>query len=318
MDTKKKIVVIGGGTGSFVVLRGLKKYPFDITAVVTMFDSGGSSGVLRDEFGVLPPGDARRCLVALSEGDNEATLRNLFNFRFNNEGSSLHGHNFGNLFLTALAQIKENEAEAIQEAGELLNIQGRVLPVSLNKAQLCAELEDGSLIEGETNIDVPVHNGELKIKKVFLKPEARAFKETIAAIRDADMIIIAPGDIYTSIIPNLLVKGIPEAIKKSKGEVVYVLNLVTKWGETHGFKASDFAKEILSYMGENLFDYLIYNTKPFSEKLKKAYTAEKKFPVEIDEELKNYAKRLIAEDVYDDASILRHDSDKLGEIIANL
>jgi uncharacterized cofD-like protein len=318
MSPKKKIVVIGGGTGSFVVLRGLKKYPFDITAVVTMFDSGGSSGVLRDEFGILPPGDARRCLIALSEGEKEATLRNLFNFRFDNEESSLHGHNFGNLLITALTHIKTNEAEAIKEAGELLNIQGRVLPVSLNTAHLCAELEDGSIIEGETNIDIPAHNGELKIKRAFLKPEAYVFEETAKAILEAEYILISPGDLYTSIIPNFLVSGVSEAIKESGARTVYILNLMTKWGETHGFKASDFARTALSYARLSFFDYIICNTKSFPEKLKRAYITEKKHPVTIDEDLKKYTKRLIAEDVYDDAFILRHDSDKLGAIIAGL
>ena len=283
-----------------------------------MFDSGGSSGVLRDEFGVLPPGDARRCLVALSEGEKEATLRNLFNFRFNNKESSLHGHNFGNLLLTALTHIKTNEAEAIKEAGELLNIEGKVLPVSLNKAQLCAELEDGTIIEGETNIDIPAHNGELKIKKVFLRPRAFVFEETAKAIREADMIVIAPGDLYTSIIPNLLVEGVPEAIKANKGITVYVLNLMTKWGETHGFKASDFSRTALSYMGVLSFDYIIYNTKSFPTQLVDAYFVEKKHPIIIDEKLKKYGRKLIAKDVYDDASILRHDSDKLGAIVAGL
>lgn len=315
---EKKVVVIGGGTGSFVVLRGLKKYPFTITAVVTMFDSGGSSGILRDEFGVLPPGDARRCLVALSEGEKEETLRGLFNFRFNNPGSTLHGHNFGNLFLTALSHITSGDAEAISEAGKLLNIKGTVLPVSLYKSQLCAELEDGSIIEGETNIDIPKHDGSKRIAEVFLKPEAYVYEKTQEAIAKADIIVIGPGDVYTSIIPNLLVKGVSEAIAKSRAKKVYVLNLMTKWGETHGFAASDFAREVLSYLSMKRFDVIIGNSKVVPSPLLASYEKEKKYPVVLDKKLAEYAERLLIDDIYDDSSILRHDSGKIAAIIAKL
>ncbi|MDP2705388.1 MAG: gluconeogenesis factor YvcK family protein [Patescibacteria group bacterium] len=315
---KKKVVVIGGGTGSFVMLRGLKEYPFDITAVVTMFDSGGSSGILRDEFGVLPPGDARRCLVALSGGEREETLRSLFNFRFNNPGSTLHGHNFGNLFLTALAHIKSDDAEAIAEAGKLLNIKGTVLPVSVHKSQLCAELEDGSIIEGETNIDIPKHDGSKRIEKVFLKPEAHVYEKTREAITQADMIIIGPGDLYTSIIPNLLVKGVSEAIRESRAKKVYILNLMTKWGETHGFCASDFAREVLLYLGMKHFDVIVGNSKVVPSPLLKGYEAEKKYPVIIDGALSQYGGKIVIDDIYDDTSVLRHDSHKIAAIIGKL
>lgn len=315
---KKKVVVIGGGTGSFVVLRGLKKYPFNITAVVTMFDSGGSSGILRDEFGVLPPGDARRCLVALSEGEREETLRSLFNFRFNNPGSSLHGHNFGNLFLTALAHIKSGDTEAISEAGKLLNIKGTVLPVSVHKSQLWAELEDGSVIEGETNIDIPKHDGSKKIAKVFLKPEAHVYEKTQEAIAQADIIVIGPGDLYTSIIPNLLVKGVSEAIRGSKAKKIYILNLMTKWGETHGFSASDFAREVLLYLQMKHFDVIIGNSKVVPSPLLGAYEKEKKYPVVMDDELSQYGEKIVIDDIYDDTSVLRHDSHKIAALIARL
>ncbi|MEK7514384.1 MAG: gluconeogenesis factor YvcK family protein [Patescibacteria group bacterium] len=316
---RKKVVVIGGGTGSFTVLRGLKNYPLDITAVVTMFDSGGSSGVLRDEFGILPPGDARRCLVALSDGEKEEMLRNLFNYRFNNNGSSLHGHSFGNLFLAALTNIVGNEAQAIKEAGNILNIKGQVLPVSLGKSQLCAELETGEIIEGETHIDIPKHEGSLKIRKVFLKPDVSIYPETEKAIKLADIIIIAPGDLYTSIIPNILVKGVAEALQKSPAKIIYVLNLITKWGETHGFVGSDFAREVLSYISLSRFHSIIYNTHPVPAKLLEAYAAEKKYPVLIDDKLKDYAETLIPADVFsDDDPYLRHDSDKLAAVLANI
>ncbi|MEK9201861.1 MAG: gluconeogenesis factor YvcK family protein [Patescibacteria group bacterium] len=314
----KKVVVIGGGTGSFVVLRGLKNYPFDISAVVTMFDSGGSSGVLRDEFGILPPGDARRCLIALSEGEKEETLRNLFNYRFNQEGSGLNGHNFGNILLTALTRIMSNEAEAIEEAGKILNIKGRVLPVSLTVAHLCAELQNGEIVEGETNIDIPKHEGSLKIKRVFLKPEAFIYEETAKAIQEADMIIIGPGDLYTSVIPNFLVEGVSKAIQKSKAKKIYIMNLMTKWGETHGFKASDFSSEIIKYLGIEKLDAIIVHDAVVSKELAETYAEQKQFPVVLDDTLKNYTARIITGDICDESSLLRHDSEKLAALISKV
>ena len=224
-ESVKKIVTIGGGAGSFTVLKGLKKYPIAITAIVTTFDSGGSSGLLRDEFGILPPGDVRRCLVALSE--EEKILRRLFMFRFEKK-SSLQGHSFGNLFLTALSSIFKDDNLAIEKAGELLNINGKVLPVSLSKSHLCATLEDGTIIEGETNIDIPKHDSESKIKKIFLEPKAKLNSKARKAIMEADIIVVGPGDLYTSIIPNFLVGGMLEAMKKTKAKKIYIANLMTK------------------------------------------------------------------------------------------
>jgi len=179
----KKIVAIGGGTGTFSVLRGLKDYDVDITAIVTMFDDGGSSGRLRDEFGLLPPGDIRRCLVALCPEDKKGMLlRSLFSYRFK-EGEGLEGHSFGNLFLTALSDITGSEAEAIKAAEELLGIKGHVLPVSVDNCVLCAELEDGTVIKGQTNIDIPKHDGDKKIKRVFLQPAAHIFPSQLYQVQ---------------------------------------------------------------------------------------------------------------------------------------
>lgn len=247
----KKVVVIGGGTGTFTVLRGLKNYEHDITAIVSMFDSGGSSGVLRDEHGVLPPGDVRRCLVALSDGEQEKMLRKLFNYRFEN-GNTLKGHSFGNILLTALTDILDGEDKAINAAGALLNIKGKVLPVSLEKAHLCVELENGTIVEGETNIDIPKHDGNLKITKSYLNPNVKVHKKAVEAIEDADAIVFGPGDLYTSLVPNFLVDGVPEAVKRSEAKKLFVLNLFTKWGETHNYTASDYAREMLSYIGSTL------------------------------------------------------------------
>jgi len=313
----KKIVTIGGGTGSFVLLRGLREYPYDITAVVTMFDSGGSSGVLRDEHGVLPPGDIRRCLVALSGGEKEETLRRLFSYRFEN-GYSLRGHNFGNIFLTALTEVLGNEETAIRESGRLLNIKGTVLPVSLEKAHLCVELEDTTIIEGETNIDIPRHDGSMRIKRAFLRPKVRAYGEVEKAIEEADIIIIGPGDLYTSLIPNLIVKGVSEAIRNSKAEKIYIMNLMTKWGETNDLKASDCARVVLEYTGLSKFDYTVCNDTNMPKKLLEKYAAEKKYPVLIDDSLEQYTRKNINADVYSGEDILRHDSNKLAKIISDI
>lgn len=245
----KNVVVIGGGTGTFTVLSGLKNYPVNLCAVVTIADSGGSSGVLRDEFGVLPPGDVRQALLALaSDKLNSQSLRQLFSFRFEN-GRGLAGHSIGNLLLTALGEITGSPDRAIEEAGKLLGIKGAVLPVSLTNTHLCARLEDGTIIKGETNIDIRRVRPDLRIIDVFLDPPAKIHSQAKRAIREADFIIIGPGDLYTSIIPNLLVAGIPQAIASSRAKIIYVANLMTKHGETDGFCVADFVEEIKRYLG---------------------------------------------------------------------
>ncbi len=313
----KRVVTIGGGTGSYVVLRGLKEYPFSITAVISMFDSGGSSGVLRDEFGILPPGDIRRALVALSEGKRAEILRELFNFRFEN-GGTLKGHSFGNLFLAALSSIYGSDIEAIRKASELLDIKGKVLPVSLDNSNLHAILEDGSEIVGETNIDVPKHDGSKSIQKVFLDPPARLFEETAKAIMAADTIIIGPGDPYTSVIPNLLVEGMREALSASRAKKVFVCNLLSKWGETHDSVASDIAHAVLSYSGLSKFNYAICNTEKMDAKLVTAYEKEKKYPIHCDDKLSEYAVKVIPGDFFSEADIARHDSAKIAKTISEL
>lgn len=313
----KKVVTVGGGTGSYVVLRGLKEFPLDITAVVSMFDSGSSSGILRDEFGVLPPGDVRRCLLALSDGKRAEILRELFNYRFNG-GTGLSGHSFGNLFLVALSSIYGGDIEAIRKASELLDLKGKVLPVSLDKSDLHAILENGEEIIGETNIDIPKHDGSVRIKKVFLDPPATLFEEANRAIREADLIIIGPGDPYTSVIPNLLVGGMSEALRESKGKKIVVVNLMSKWGETHGFAASDMARELLAYSGLERFDYAICNTAPMDPALVTAYEKEKKYPIQCDDKLDEYAKEVIRGDFFSEADIARHDSEKIARIISEL
>ncbi|MBW2970113.1 YvcK family protein [Candidatus Woesearchaeota archaeon] len=310
-----RVVVIGGGTGSFTVLRGLKSRVDDLCAVVSMFDSGGSTGLLRDEFGILPTGDVRRCLVALAE-ENDNVLRQLFMFRFE-EHSSLKGHSFGNLFLTALTEITGSEEEAIRQASKILRIKGKVLPVSFDSADVCAELENGVKVKGETNIDIPRHDPNLRIVKVWLDPEASANPEAADAILNADLVVIGPGDLYSSIIPNLLVKGIPAALKKSKAKKVYVCNLMTKPGETTSFKASDHLKEIIKYGCKP--DVFVCNSSKGISALLEKYSAQNQFPVIVDSDvIKQLKVKLVVDDVMSAPELIRHDSEKLAELLLKI
>ncbi len=315
----RKIVVIGGGTGTFMLLKGLKKYTPNLTAVFTMFDSGGSAGKLRDEFGYLPPGDIRRGILALSPESSETRiLRELFNYRFT-KGNALEGHNFGNLLLTALKDITNDELAAIYEASKLFNIKGKVLPVTLDDAHLCAELENGQIIVGETNIDIPKHNPNIKIKKVFLNSKAHVLPDVTEAILDADTVVIGPGDLFTSLIPNLLVEGVVNAIKKSKANKIYICNVMTKNGETNKFKASDFLETIESYLGKGVLTYLIVNNKKCSEDVLKKYAEENATQVEVDEKLlKRNNISTITGDFVNEKDIIRHDSNKIAKTIIEL
>jgi uncharacterized cofD-like protein len=311
------LVRIGGGSSGYTLLRALKQQPFEIAAVVNMFDSGGSTGVLRDEFGVLPPGDIRRALAALADGEHSEILRDLFNYRFK-EGGSVNGHSFGNLFLTALTAIYGSDIEAIRKASELLHVKGNVLPVSTDSSHIHAILEDGTEIVGETNIDIPKHDGSKRISRVFLEPSARILPEAAQAIRDADMIVIGPGDLYTSIIPNLIVEGMREALAESKAKTVVILNLMTKWGETHGFTASDMVRELMRYSGIERFDYALVNTGTMSGDLLEKYAREHQFPMIVDDTLESLVGTVIARDLVSEGDIARHDGEKLAGTLASL
>lgn len=310
----KKIVVIGGGTGLYTVLQGLKEYNCDITAVVTMADDGGSSGRLRDEFGHLPPGDVRRCLVALSTENR--VLRSLFEYRFD-KGHGLNGHSFGNLFLTALAEITGSMEQAISEAAKLLNIKGRVMPATTDDVRLCAELEDGTLIRGETNIDVRKVKPELRIRRVFLTPEATVYPPAAEAIRNAHILVIGPGDLYSSLIPNLLVRGVPEAVRECRGVRIYVCNLMTKHGETDGFAASDFVAGVSAYLGgPGILDYMVVNSGSFPSALLEKYALEQAYPVYLDlERCKSMVPKIVPGDLVSKGSLVRHDSHTLAWLI---
>jgi len=315
----KKVVVIGGGTGTFVVLSALKNYPVELTAIVSMADDGGSTGMLRDQYGVLPPGDARRALVALSESSE--TLRELFNYRF--QKGSLAGHSFGNIFLSALEQLKGNFGAAVKEASRVLNVKGRVLPVTLSNVRLFAELADGKILKGETNIDIPRTKVRAKIKKVWLSPAAKINSEAKEAITRADLIVVGPGDLYTSLIPNLLVRGVPEAIKKSKAKKVFVCNLMTKFGETHGFHAENFVEEIEKYLGKNVLDYAVFNNKKPANAILTKYKKEKAEFIELpfvkSSTSDKFGPKYILADLLDEGPFIRHNPrQKLAKVLVSL
>lgn len=259
MPEQKRIVVMGGGTGTFVALTGLKNYPVHLSAIITMMDSGGSTGRLRDQLGVLPPGDLRQALVALSASDK--LWRDLFLYRF--ENGDLKGHNFGNIFISALEKVTGSLDEAVDVATTILDAQGDVIPVTFEKADLCVELKNGVVIEGETHIDEPEEQDERpSIKRAFLKPKIHANRDARTAIEKADLIVIGPGDLYTSIIPNLLVEGVADAIQQSKAKKVFVMNLMTKYGQTTDYTAKDHVADLQTYIDGALDVVLINNKQP--------------------------------------------------------
>ncbi len=310
-----------------MILSGLKKYPIDLSAIVSMADDGGSSGVLRDELGVLPPGDVRQCLVALSESSQ--VLRELFNYRYS--GGGLSGHSFGNIFLSTLEKVSGGFDEAIKEVGHILRIKGRVMPVTLTSTRLIAVLKNGKKIIGENKI-YSNSSEMLNLKKLYLKPAAKVNPEIIDAIKQADKIIINPGDLYASLIPNFLVKGLCGAIIKSKAKVIYVSNLMTKPGQTDGFTLVDYVKILEKYLGRGTINYVIYNKEKPDKKILKKYLRQGEDLVAIGDlselpKVKLLSYNLLSHKVYlakkSDAlnnlrSLIRHDSDKLAKAIYDL
>ena len=251
----KKIVCLGGGTGLSIVLSGLKKYSLDLTAIVTMFDSGGSSGKLRKELGILPLGDVRQCLVTLS---SESDFANLFHYRFGK--GTLKGHNFGNLLIAAAIGNSGSLEKAIDKISKILNIKGKVVPVTLEKADIVALLKNNKKIKEEEKIINCPYLSKVGVKKLFLTPKVKANPKAILAIKKADLIIIAPGKFYTSILPIFLVKGIPETVRQSRAKKVFVCNLMTQVGNTDDFSVIDFLTILEKYLGKDVIDYVIFNT----------------------------------------------------------
>jgi uncharacterized cofD-like protein len=303
------IVVIGGGTGLSVLLKGLKRYTSRLTAVVTVSDDGGSSGRLRNELGVLPPGDIRNCLVALAE--TETLMDKVFQHRFRQEGS-LQGHNLGNLLLAAMTEITGDFVSAIRETSKVLAVRGKVIPATLERITLGAIMADGKRITGETAIR---EYGE-KIQEIFLLPQCSPVPDTLQAIAEADAIVIGPGSLYTSIIPNLLVKGIGEAINASPAVTFYISNIMTEQGETDEFTAADHLRVISRYSGEQLIDYAVINCGAIDENRLKRYQEERAVPVKASrEEIEKMGISVIEQDLVSDTDVAWHDSDKLARVI---
>lgn len=307
----QKIVTIGGGTGHFQLLKGLKNYECELKAVVNMFDNGGSSGKLRDEYGVLPPGDIRQCIVALAHEEESELLRDVFNYRFNG------GHNLGNLIITALTEIYKDTFVAIQKAGKLLKIKGKVLPVTIDNCTLMAETLNGILLNGENDI----HNVEgvnTRIIKLYHKPKSFLHRESAKAIKEAGKIVICPGDLYGSILPNFIVEGMQKVLKESRAIKVYVANLFTKQG-TYNFKASDFVREIEKYSGIKI-DKVIINKGMLSKEVINKYFSENSKLVEDDMEddervvRGEFAKEYLSEK----NTILRHIPEETARAIISL
>lgn len=313
LDRGPRIVVIGGGTGLSMLLAGLKQYTGNITAIVTVADDGGSSGRLRQEFDVLPPGDIRNCLVALA--DAEPLMGKLFQFRFE-EGGDLAGHSFGNLFITAMTKVTGNFDAAIKESSKILAIRGRVVPSTLENAVLVAEHTDGSETEGESQIP----KAGKAIRRVWLRPvNARPTDEAVEEIRRADAIVLGPGSLYTSIMPNLLVGRIYQEIIASKAVKAYVCNVMTQKGETDDYKASDHLKAILSHTAPGIVDYCIVNTAKIPPDMLARYAAEDAHPVVPDGENIRKAKvKVIEAHIASVRGYVRHDAEKLAKIIVDL
>lgn len=303
----KHIVCMGGGTGMAAVLMSLKPHPVHLTAIVSMVDDGQSQAVLRDQYGVLPPSDLRKTLLALADGDS--VISKAFKYRF--RGGPFHDFSMGNIFLAAFEKSTGDLMAGIACAAKMLNVKGTVLPVTLDNARLFAELHDGTIIKGETNIDI--HNGTERapIKRVWLEPEARMFPAVEQTLSDADTIIIGPGDLYTSLVPTLLVKGVTDAMKKSRAKKVFITSLMTKHGETDNYTAKDYVEEIEKYLGFEL-DQVICNNKKPSKEMTEQYAHEKAYfinPLPVSEKV--IVSGLLVEDDY-----IRHDNGKkLAEIV---
>src|SRR5574344_1029186 len=307
-----KIVAIGGGTGLSMLLKGIKKITNNITAVVTVGDDGGSSGRLREEMGVLPPGDIRNCIAALA--DDEDLVTKLFQYRFK-AGEGLKGHSFGNLFLTALCSITDDMVRAVKESSNVLSIRGRGLPSTLDNMKLVAEMQDGTIVKGESTI--PEANG--RIKRLYTEPaNCEALPEVIEAIKDADLIIMGPGSLYTSVIPNLLIKEITSEIAKSKAKKIYVCNIMTQPGETTDYKASDHIKAIFNNaQNNNLIEAVLVNNH-LPNNLADKYQEAGQYPVKIDnEEIKKLNVEIVSTRLIEEnkEGLVRHSSHRVARAV---
>ncbi|MGI6612376.1 MAG: gluconeogenesis factor YvcK family protein [Candidatus Nanosyncoccaceae bacterium] len=324
--TEVKIAVIGGGTGSFTLLSALKNHTSQIAALVNMVDDGGSTGVLRDELGVLPPGDVRQCLVALSRTPE---VRDLFNYRF--DSGSMEGHSFGNIFLSALEKMNGDFAGGVKVASRVLNIVGTVEPITLTNTALAAEF-GGKVIHGQYNIEMSDFKGEKP--KLWLEPRAEVNLRALAAIEQADVVVIAPGSLYYSLAPALIVPGVGEALAKTQALIIQVCNLNNKPGHTDGFQVVDYATEIERFIGQPVIDYVLYNTEKPSRELLKKYAKEGELPVDYkikDLERQHYravGKNLLSSQIWQSSAksdsmaaqrtLIRHDSEMVAQAILDI
>lgn len=322
----KKVVVIGGGTGTYTVLSGLKAYPLDLSVIITMADSGGSNRILRDEFGLLPTSDIRQSIVALAADDSNEILRKLFTYRYS-QGTGISGMTFGNLFMAALTDILGSQEKAIAETCQLLGVRGQVIPVTYEPSNLVALYDDGKQVLGEHLIDEPeTARGNHKIVELSIFPPVQANPIAQQAIAQADLIVLGPGDLYTSIISNLVVSGIAEAIAKFPAQVVYVMNLMTRLGQTTGFSAKDHHDEINRYLGTNRINTtLINNNHNYPKEALDLYTKVNTAPVVDDLNGSAVRTDLLAEQIFSKSSadklirsLIRHDPTKLGKALFNL
>jgi len=310
----QSIVVIGGGTGLSTMLRGLKQYTSNLVAVVTVTDDGGSSGRLQRDMGVLPPGDIRNCLVALA--DAEPLMTELFQYRFSDGEECFIGHSFGNLLIAAMTQITGDFELAVKETSNILAIRGRVLPSTIEQVRLQAELTDGTLAEGETNIS----KAAMPIKHIMLHPSnAGPLEETVKAIETADCIVLGPGSVYTSIVPNLLVSGIPEAISASDAVKIYVCNVMTQPGETDGYSAADHVRAIARHADQRVFNHVLVNQKKPGKELLDKYAESNQLFVEPNVNvIREMGYRPIVGDFISQTDVVRHDPMKLADAIVKL
>jgi len=309
-----KVAVVGGGTGLSVLLTGLKQFTSNISAIVTVADDGGSSGRIREEFDMLPPGDIRNCLVALA--DAPALMRDLFQFRFDTN-SQLSGHSFGNLFITVMTQLTGDFEKAVKETSKVLNLRGQVIPSTLDKVVLVAKHKDGSTTIGENKIP-KTHRS---IEKVYLDPDKpQATPDAVKAIKEAQVIVLGPGSLYTSIIPNLLIKEISEAIASSDAVKVYVCNAMTQPGETDNYSAADHIKALLAHSHPKIIDYCVVNTAEIPQSILQRYIKQGSHLVVNDrKKIEEMGYRVIEDDsgIIED-TLIRHDPAKLAKIIFGL
>jgi uncharacterized cofD-like protein len=317
LEGGRRVVAIGGGTGLPVVLTALKRYLggriADLTAVVTVTDDGGSSGRLREELNILPPGDIRNCLVALA--DVEPLMAQLFQFRFPGDGA-LGGHSFGNLFLAALAEVTGSFLQGIRTAGKVLAVQGTILPSTLESVTLRAELADGTIVHGESKL----RQGKHPVRRVFVEPAGvRALPEVLEAIGRADAVVLAPGSLYTSLVPNLLVGGVAEALRKAAGLRVYVANLMTEPGETDGLTLGDHVEALYTHGGRGLVDGVVVHGRPFRRDVLARYEAAGARPLIVDRERLHALGVWVTEaDLTGPTELARHHPEKLGRILARV